>query len=291
MLKWKGLFTDEHAQVAKAQNAYAARRAKAGKSGLEKSQAEINAERNVNELDTRLEELGRPVKGSAHSALLASRAGQGRQGAETGTNYLSGNRDSAFEGRQAARVLSGDTLGAQQAQVARLKAQGPQYKTPAGKDPLSPIEQAKAVAARARRQGGGYSSQPDVRYSPHDMGPLIKEQAAWESMVEAFWKLAPEHQSLLPSPGPAPIMEMAQLFAHYIRENADEPALKEARESTGMLSPAEVDEIMSSTDLDTEVMERILPLYKVALPQVSNKWLPIMVRADILNEFLKSYSD
>ena len=86
-------------------------------------------------------------------------------------------------------------------------------------------------------------------------------------------------------------MEMAQLFAHYIRENANEMALKEARESTGMLSPAEVDEIMSSTDLDTEVMQRILPLYKAALPHVSNKWLPIMVRADILNEFLKSYSD
>ena len=98
----------------------------------------------------------------------------------------------------------------------------------------------------------------------------------------------PEFKSTLPSPGPPPALDLLKPLVHFLRTNADEDKLKEARDSIGRLSPQDLDILMNPNDYSSKVTQRIHGLYENALPQARLYWIPTIVRADILSEFFKA---
>ena len=140
---------------------------------------------------------------------------------------------------------------------------------------------------RGAAQRGG--SKDDVRYSPHSIREFAEEQAAWEKANDAYNEVPENYREKLPGPGPAPALEFVEIFKRYIDENAEEDPINDAREAVGMLSHEDLDEIMnndSMTSEDDDKLEYIKQQYKEALPNISDKWLPVVIKADITAMFL-----
>ena len=55
-----------------------------------------------------------------------------------------------------------------------------------------------------------------------------------------------------------------------------------------MMSPEDIEMAINDESHTTEPLDRVMPMYKKALPQVGDAWLPIMVRADILKTLLQA---
>jgi hypothetical protein len=51
-----------------------------------------------------------------------------------------------------------------------------------------------------------------------------------------------------------------------------------------MISPDEIEDFMINDN--SEVTQRVTPMYTAALPKVKPEWIPIMIRADILQQLL-----
>jgi len=131
------------------------------------------------------------------------------------------------------------------------------------------------VAQDKVTSGGG----KQIKASPKDIVPILAEQKAWEEANSAYQQVEPIYQQLLPTPEPAPIHDLVEPFHRYIDENAHEHHIQEARDALGLLSHDELEALMNKRG---ENMDRILPLYKKALPNLKDDWIPIMIRADVL---------
>ena len=127
--------------------------------------------------------------------------------------------------------------------------------------------------------GGGR----DVSVGPNDIIPLIAEQVAWTNMNNHYNSLEPEYQKMLPEPEPAPIYNLTEPMHRYIDEYGDEDSLNEARDIANNMKPEEIEDIFSN---DNGHMQYLEPFYKKALPSVDEKWIPIMVRADLLRSII-----
>ena len=54
-----------------------------------------------------------------------------------------------------------------------------------------------------------------------------------------------------------------------------------------MVSPDEIEDYMINDELESNsVVQRVTPMYQAALPKVKPEWIPIMIRADILQQLL-----
>jgi hypothetical protein len=58
----------------------------------------------------------------------------------------------------------------------------------------------------------------------------------------------------------------------------------EARDAAGLLSPEEISDLVNN-DAST-AMHRIYTLYKAALPEIPDAWLPAAIRADVRSNVL-----
>lgn len=135
------------------------------------------------------------------------------------------------------------------------------------------------------KRGG---SRGDVRYSPHSIRDFAEEQDAWEKANDAYNQVPETYREMLPGPGEAPALELVATFKRYIDENADEDPINDARDAVGMLSHEDLDEIMNGDSMqsDDDKLQYIIEQYREALPEISDKWLPVVVKADITAMFL-----
>jgi hypothetical protein len=122
-------------------------------------------------------------------------------------------------------------------------------------------------------------SRDDVAVGPDDIIPVMAEQYAWENMMKAYNDLEPEYQKMLPPAEPAPIYKLTEPIHRYIDEYADEDPLEEARDTIGMMSPEEIEDVFVN---DEGAIDRIKPLFKMALSNTNEEWIPVMIRAEIL---------
>jgi hypothetical protein len=132
---------------------------------------------------------------------------------------------------------------------------------------------------KSKYSGGGR----DVSVGPNDIIPLIAEQVAWTNMNNHYNSLEPEYQKMLPEPEPAPIYNLTEPMHRYIDEYGDKDSLNEARDMANNMKPEEIEDIFSN---DNGHMQYLEPFYKKALPSVDEKWIPIMVRADLLRNII-----
>jgi len=140
-------------------------------------------------------------------------------------------------------------------------------------------------------RGGAYTPTP-IR-GPEELPDILEEQDAWNKANDAYNNLEPEYKTLLPPPEPAPISSLATPFQNYINNEADPEALEEARDSLGMVSPEEIEDYINNNEYENEmngnaVSQRVAPMYQTALPRVKPEWVPIMIRADILQQLLQN---
>jgi hypothetical protein len=126
-------------------------------------------------------------------------------------------------------------------------------------------------------------SRTDLSFGPDDIPKVLAQQVAWENMNKEYNSLEPEYQQMLPEPEPAPIHSLTEPIHRFIDDFAEEGSLEEARGMLGLLSPHEVDDLMTN---DNGTMDRMKPLYKNALPSAKDEWIPILVRADVLRTLL-----
>jgi hypothetical protein len=146
-----------------------------------------------------------------------------------------------------------------------------------------------ATAKKGGAQGGGSrSDSEDDDYNEIPIESLIKQQTIWESANNIYKMINPEVKPSLPSPGPPPALDLVKPLVHFLRTNADEDKLEEARGAIGLLSPQDLDILMNPNDYSSAVTQRIHGLYEKALPQARLYWIPTIVRADILSEFFKA---
>ena len=130
------------------------------------------------------------------------------------------------------------------------------------------------------KKGGAYTPVRD----PEDLHNILEEQDAWNNANDAYNSLEPEYKKLLPPPDVAPISSLTIPFQNYLNEEGDPDALEEARDTLGMISPDEIEDFMINDN--SEVTQRVTPMYTAALPKVKPEWIPIMIRADILQQLL-----
>jgi hypothetical protein len=153
------------------------------------------------------------------------------------------------------------------------------------------------VAHNSRLSSQGYGSLPsgmekskysgggnDISFGPDEVIPLIAEQVAWEDMNDRYNSLEPEYKNLLPEPEPAPIHSITEPMHRYIDENADKDTLEEAHNVIDRMNSDEVDDVFTNDDGS---INKLNSIYKKALPEVSDKWIPNMVRADVLRNVAK----
>jgi hypothetical protein len=139
---------------------------------------------------------------------------------------------------------------------------------------------ATAKSQGKNQQGGS------IKMSPHDLTPMLAEQEAWDTVINARNDLEPEYRKLLPEADPAPINSLVEPFNKYIAENADPEDLEEARNAVGMMSKDDIETALNDDMNNTEPLNRVTPMYTKALPRVGKAWIPIMVRADMLRMLL-----
>jgi len=139
---------------------------------------------------------------------------------------------------------------------------------------------ATAKSQGKNQQGGS------IKMSPHDLTPMLAEQDAWDTVINARNDLEPEYRKLLPEADPAPINSLVEPFNKYIAENADPEDLEEARNAVGMMSKDDIETALNDDMNNTEPLNRVTPMYTKALPRVGKAWIPIMVRADMLRMLL-----
>ena len=148
------------------------------------------------------------------------------------------------------------------------------------------------VAHNSRLSSQGYGSLPsgmekskysgggdDISFGPDEVIPLIAEQVAWEDMNDRYNSLEPEYKNLLPEPEPAPIYSITEPMHRYIDENADKDTLEEAHNVIDRMNSDEVNDVFTNNDGN---INKLNSIYKKALPEVSDEWIPNMVRADVL---------
>jgi hypothetical protein len=133
---------------------------------------------------------------------------------------------------------------------------------------------------KSKYSGGG----DDISFGPDEIVPLIAEQVAWEDMNDRYNSLEPEYKNLLPEPEPAPIYSITEPIHRYIDENADKDILEEAHNVIDQMNSDEVDDIFTSNDGN---INKLNSIYKKAMPEVNDKWIPNMVRADVLRNVAK----
>ena len=141
-----------------------------------------------------------------------------------------------------------------------------------------PVASRNFVPFRVKPQKGGAIEEPQDPISSR-----IEEHLAWENANSAYNELHPEHQVIIPGPGPPPINSILDPINDYVDANGDPEHIEEARNAVGLLAP---DELEESLHRNTEPFSRIMPLYKKALPHVGGASLPIIARADILRTIL-----
>jgi hypothetical protein len=163
--------------------------------------------------------------------------------------------------------------------------QNPRWSSSQQDLPLS--KDTQFVTKKFTRGGGG---KEDVRYPPTGLKSLMEEQEAWEDADKQYNSLDSTYKSILPSPGTAPVTSLLDPFIEYMSEKSDEHSdesedpVNEAQEAVGMLSPDETDEIMRE---EGSTLNRIKPYYKKAFPNAGDKWIPILIRASVLQHLLK----
>jgi hypothetical protein len=128
-----------------------------------------------------------------------------------------------------------------------------------------------------------YSGGGDVSFGPDEIVPLIAQQVAWEGVNKHYNSLDPEYKKMLPEPEDPPIYSLTEPMHRYIDENANEEMLNNARDQAKQMSPDEVDDVFTN---DNGSMKHLEPIYTKALPSVNKKWVPNMVRADLLRTIL-----
>jgi len=133
---------------------------------------------------------------------------------------------------------------------------------------------------KSKYSGGG----DDVSFGPEDIVPLIAEQVAWEDMNHHYNSLKPEYKKLLPEPETAPIYSITEPMHRYIDENADKDTLEQAHNVIDKMNSDELDDIFTRNDGNINTLNSI---YKKAMPEVNDKWIPNMVRADVLRNVVK----
>jgi hypothetical protein len=148
--------------------------------------------------------------------------------------------------------------------------------------------QEQPLTFRQRRQERGKrafrgGSLKDVSIAPGDIGPLITKQIAWEKVNSAYNDLEPKYQQLLPKPDPAPLYDLLEPFHRYIDEFADPELLEEADQYSNLIRPEEINEMFED---NTPTINRLVPFYRKALPNVKTVWLPSMVRAHLIRTLI-----
>ena len=114
-------------------------------------------------------------------------------------------------------------------------------------------------------------------YPPRNLDFLLEEQEAWEELAEAHAEDTEQEFPPLPVP---PIVAVIRPFKKYIDRHSTD-ALEEARESLGLLSPSELASLMHHED--SPIIDRVMGVYKKALPDVPEEWLPILIKCDSIH--------
>ncbi len=118
--------------------------------------------------------------------------------------------------------------------------------------------------------GGGL----EKKYPPRNLEFFLKEQEVWEQLAKVH-----KGQAFLPPLPPPPIVTLLKPFKQYIQEHATSD-IEEAREAVGLMDNSAVLKIMHYEH--SPLLDRILPIYRKALPEVPEQWLPILIKCDII---------
>jgi hypothetical protein len=166
------------------------------------------------------------------------------------------------------------------------------FKTPEGKNSAWAVPQPSylnVAAGRATDPRKGFTSLPlkgqlggalkDVSFGPKDLIQLFAKQRSWERVNSAYNDLEPEVKKLFPAPSSPPLYTILEPFHRYISEYADPTLLEEADEHAKLMSPKEINEVFFSNG---NALKRLLPFYTLALPRVTTKWMPNLIRAHLM---------
>ena len=129
---------------------------------------------------------------------------------------------------------------------------------------------------RPEWQSGGA---PDVAIGPQDIPYLLSKQRSWEKVNSAYNDLEPEYKNMLPKPDESPLYDILEPFHRYIDEYSDPELLEEADEYARLISPEEINNVFLE---NSETIDRLIPLYKKALPNVNSTWMPNIIRAHLI---------
>jgi hypothetical protein len=113
---------------------------------------------------------------------------------------------------------------------------------------------------------------------------VLEEQTLWEKLFDAYEALPDEFKALVPEPGLSPLLNSTT------RNLAANDTIEEARDAAGLLTPDEMEDFMADDIEYSPSMETVLKLYRESLPTISQSWLPVIIRADILSNVLELFN-
>jgi hypothetical protein len=140
----------------------------------------------------------------------------------------------------------------------------------------------KELTGKLKLRGGGLDDEESC-FGLQLFIPLLAEQLAWEDAHQAYYDLEPEYQQMLPKPERSPLFRLLDPIHKYIDEHSDPELLEEADGYVELMRPELVDSLY---DEDNEIINRILPFYYIAMPDIDDECIPILVRAHLMRKFL-----
>ena len=131
-------------------------------------------------------------------------------------------------------------------------------------------------------QKGGRTQMSEENNALHS---LFSEQLAWEDLTKEYDSIESEYQSLLPEPGESPLHRFLKNFHVYIDENSYQELLEDADGYVELMRPELVEDLYDETqEKRNEIMRRIMPFYKRAMPHLNDSQVSPVILAHLLRK-------
>jgi hypothetical protein len=131
-------------------------------------------------------------------------------------------------------------------------------------------------------QRGGRTQMSEENNALHS---LFSEQLAWEDLTKEYDSIESEYQSLLPEPGESPLHRFLKNFHVYIDENSYQELLEDADGYVELMRPELVEDLYDETqEKRNEIMRRIMPFYKRAMPHLNDSQVSPVILAHLLRK-------